>query len=185
MQARKPTPRTQPHCIRGVTLIEVVIVVAIIGIVTAAAMPSMRSTLSNSHSTTVGNRLLADLSLARSEAIMSRMPAVVCPSSDRSTCSDSDDWSSGWIVFIDSDGNDQRSASEPVLSAASGSDLGGLQVKSTVDRTKARFLPDGRSGGTNLSVRVCDGAKLTRSVVVNISGRSRLEMPATAQTACD
>ena len=68
----------------------------------------------------VGNRLLADMARARSEAVMSRYPSVVCPSTDGSTCSGASDWSNGWIVFTDRDGDDRRSAPEPLLSFPSG-----------------------------------------------------------------
>jgi len=169
---------------RGVTLIETMCVVALIGILTAITLPSFQGTLSRSHSTVIGNRLLADLSRARSEAIMTGLPSVICPSSDGSTCSGTDSWSNGWIVFVDRDGSDQRFADEPVLSVVGRSDLGGLLVVTSADRTKMRFLPDGKSGGTNSTMHVCDGAKLTRSVVTNISGRSRLVQPASANTPC-
>lgn len=175
----------QGRCVRGITLIETVTLLAVIGIVSAIGMPALRSTILSSRATTTSNRLLADLSRARSEAVMSRMPSVVCPSSDSSTCNNGTDWSSGWIVFVDRDGDDQRSAAEPMLSAVSGSDVGGLRVLTTVGRTKARFLPDGRSGGTNLSMRVCDGPKLARSVIVNVSGRGRIMKPDATDTACE
>ena len=169
----------------GVTMIEAICVVALIGILTAIALPSFQSVLASTHSTVVGNRVLADFARARSEAIMSGLPSVICPSSDGSTCSGTANWSNGWIVFVDRDGSDQRLADEPILSVVGSSDLGGLLVVTSVDRTKMRFLPDGKSGGTNLTMRVCDGAKLTRSVVINISGRSRLEIPANPNTPCN
>jgi type IV fimbrial biogenesis protein FimT len=183
---RTPLPQTfaRPYTMHGVTLIETMCVVALIGILTAATLPSLQGTLSRSHSTVVGNRLLADLARARSEAIMTGLPSVICPSNDGSTCSGTDSWSNGWIVFVDRDGSDKRLANEPILSVVGKSDLGGLLVITSVDRTKMRFLPDGKSGGTNETMHVCDGAKLTRSVVTNISGRSRLEQPANANTPC-
>ena len=116
---------------------------------------------------------------------MSKLPSVVCPSSDGSRCNSGTDWSSGWIVFVDRDGDDQRSAAEPLLSTVAGSELGGLRVATSVGRSKARFLPDGRSGGTNLSMRICDGPMLARSVIINVSGRGRVVKPAIADTACE
>ena len=169
----------------GFTLIEAITAAAVIAIVTAAGLPSMHGLLVSSRATTVGNRLLADMSRARSEAIMNRIPSVVCPSNDGSTCSQSSDWSHGWIVFVDRNGDDQRAASEQLLSVTSGSDLGGLKVTTSAGRDKARFLPDGKSGGTNQSMHVCDGPTLTRSVVINISGRTRIEQPTGTNAGCD
>jgi type IV fimbrial biogenesis protein FimT len=171
---------------RGFTLIETIATVAVIAILATIGMPSFKGTLASSHATIVGNRLLADMARARSEAIMTRFPSVVCPSSDGSTCSGKMDWSSGWIVFVEcNSNNDQRSAAEPVLSVASASDLGGLRVISSKDRTKARFLPDGGSGGTNISLHVCDGSKLVRDVVINMGGRARIESPGTSNAVCE
>ncbi len=170
---------------RGVTLIETITVLAVMSIVTVAGAPSLRGTLANSRATTTSNRLLTDLSLARSAAIMSGVRSEVCPSNDGIQCSDSTDWSSGWIVFVDRNDDDKRSDSEPLLATVSGSELGGLHVLTSVGRTKARFLPDGRSGGTNLSMRVCDGPKLTRSVIVNITGRARVEKLDTESSLCE
>ena len=180
--------RSQPYpCGRrasGFTLIELVIVLAVVAIITAVGLPSLQGTLSGTHATVIGNRLLTDLARARSEAIMSRYPTVICPSRNNSTCSGASDWSNGWIVFVDRDGDDQRSDSEQLLSVVSESDLVGLHVATTAGRTRMRYLPDGGSGGTNLSLSVCDGSRLARKVVINVSGRARIENPGTADIAC-
>jgi type IV fimbrial biogenesis protein FimT len=169
---------------RGMTLIELIAAVAVCAIIGALGLPSLRGLVSGTHATVVVNRLLADMSLARSEAIMRGRTGVVCPSTDGSTCSGNDDWSIGWIVFVDGDHDNQRSESEPLLSAVSTSDIGDLRVVSSVDRTKVRFLPDGRNGGTNLSIRVCDGPKVARQVIINVSGRARIERDDTGKATC-
>jgi len=166
-------------------MMETMVVLAVASMLAAMALPSMRGTITRSYSTTISDRLLTDLSLARSQAVMSTFPSVMCPSTDRSTCTGHDDWSSGWIVFTELNHSDQRSASEPVISTVTSSDLGGLRVISSSGRTHVRFLPDGIGGGTNLTMHVCDGSKLTSRVVVNISGRARIESPDTGDTACD
>jgi type IV fimbrial biogenesis protein FimT len=176
--------KTGSRHLLGITLIETIIVLAVVAIIAAIGLPSLQGTLSGTHATAVGNRLLTDMARARSEAIMSRYPTVICPSRDNSTCSGASDWSNGWIVFVDRDGNDQRSSSEQLLSVVSASDLGGLHVATTAGRTRMRYLPDGGSGGTNLSLSVCDGSRLARKVVVNVSGRVRIENPGTANIAC-
>lgn len=162
---------------RGVTLIETVIVLAVIGTLTAMGLPSLRSTLSSSRATTVANRLLTDLSRARSEAVMRSEVSVICPSLDGQACSPGSDWSSGWLVFADADGNNRRSDTEPVLSVVAASDLGGLRVATTSGRSLVRFRSDGRNGGSNLTLNLCDGEKLARQVIVNVGGRARIVKP--------
>ncbi len=182
LQSELLKPATRRTQVRGVTLIETVIVLAVIGILTAVGLPSLHSTLSGSRATTVANRLLTDLSRARSEAIMRREVSVICPSQDGQACSIGADWSEGWLVFADANGDNRRSGAEPVLSVVGASDLGGMRVATTSGRSLVRFRSDGRNGGSNLTLNLCDGEKLARQVIVNVGGRSRIVKPdATSQ----
>jgi type IV fimbrial biogenesis protein FimT len=56
----------------------------------------------------------------------------------------------------------------------------GLRVRSSRHRSQARFLPDGRSSGSNLSILLChpDARIQTVRVIVNNAGRVRSERPA-------
>lgn len=163
--------------VRGVTLIETVIVLAVIGILTAIGLPSLHDAVAGTRATTVANRLLTDLSRARSEAIMRGAVSVVCPSLGGLACSTGSDWSGGWIVFDDTDNDNRRSGAEPVLSVVASSDLGGMHVATTTGRSLVRFRSDGRNGGSNLTLNLCDGDILARQVIVNVGGRGRIVRP--------
>ena len=53
-----------------------------------------------------------------------------------------------------------------------------LRVVSTVGRQQLRYLPDGRSAGTNLTISICNkGGELLGKVIVNNMGRPRSERP--------
>ncbi len=160
---------------RGVTLIETLTVFSVIAIIGAIGLPSMHGALASSHATTVANRLLTDLSRARSEAVMRSHVAVVCPSADGSRCATGANWSAGWIVFADVNADNQRNAAEPLLSAMGPGDLNGLRVATTAGRSLVRFRSDGRNGGSNLTINLCDGDVLSRQVIVNVGGRGRVE----------
>jgi len=45
---------------------------------------------------------------ARSTAITDRKPTVVCPNDGHNQCRDDSDWTQGWIMFRDGDGNHRR-----------------------------------------------------------------------------
>lgn len=90
---------------RGVTLIELMTAVAVIGVLIAVAIPSFRTFTNDSRTTATTNDLVTALNLARSEALRRASNVVVCASSDQATCGDADDWVSGWIVFADSNAN--------------------------------------------------------------------------------
>lgn len=60
----------------GFTLIELLITVVVLGILTAMAVPSFRSTMDRNAVTTTANDLLSSILLARSEAIKREQPVI-------------------------------------------------------------------------------------------------------------
>ena len=100
----------------GYTLLELIIVVGIIGVVTAIAVPSMGVYIKNDRLTTNINTLVSHLSFARSEAITQSQQVVLCVSSDSADCTGTD-WALGWIVFADANGNGAVDGAETILRA--------------------------------------------------------------------
>ncbi len=85
----------------GFTLTELLVVIVIVAILMGLGVPSYKFvTVSNRMSAEV-NGLLGDMQLARAEAIKAGSSVTVCSSADGATCSNSKDWSRGWIVFTD------------------------------------------------------------------------------------
>lgn len=82
----------------GFTLPELLIVLAIIGILLAAGMPSFRSYLQAQQVATAAQQFLFALNLARSEAIQRSARVDVAPR-------DGLQWENGWVVFIKQDNN--------------------------------------------------------------------------------
>ncbi|MFO1305849.1 MAG: GspH/FimT family pseudopilin [Burkholderiales bacterium] len=65
-------PRSiSPHAIRGLTLIEILVVLAIMGVVSAIALPMVMGT-SNAEMRSAARQLASGLRLARSEAVAQR-----------------------------------------------------------------------------------------------------------------
>lgn len=92
----------------GFSMIELMIVIAIGGILVAMAAPSFRGSMRGASMDTLQSNLNLALKLARSEAATgtprTRGYAVdnvnVCPSSNGTSCSS--DWAEGWMVYVPS-----------------------------------------------------------------------------------
>jgi type IV fimbrial biogenesis protein FimT len=98
--------RSAPHPLRrspGFSIIELMVVVALAGVLLGLAVPSFRGLIQRNRAAGEMNSLVGDLQFARSEAIKRGMPVSLCPSSDGGTCLGVGTWHSGWIVFTDPD----------------------------------------------------------------------------------
>jgi type IV fimbrial biogenesis protein FimT len=92
----------------GLTLLELLLVLAMMAVLTALAAPSFRSLWVQRSVSLAAEALLGDLRYARSEALKRARPVLVCQSSNGASCTrDSAAWAAGWLVFVDSNGNAQ------------------------------------------------------------------------------
>ncbi|HMB56422.1 MAG TPA: GspH/FimT family pseudopilin [Arenimonas sp.] len=160
---------------RGFNLVELVIVMAIVAILSAAAVPSFRTLIEHDRVAAVSNRLQGEIHRVRQEAILHGHRATLCGSSDGLSCNGKPDWSDGMIVFLDSNGDAKRSDAETLLSVIQASDLNQLLVVSSVGRPTLSFRPDGITRGDNLTLHICSPERQElRQIIVSVGGRSRL-----------
>lgn len=99
---------------RGVTLIELLTVVAIVAVLVAIGVPSFQQSIARNRMAAQSNEFLSTLNFARSEAIKRGHSVTLCPSSNGSACSDSG-WEIGWLAFADTNGNSAIDGSETVI----------------------------------------------------------------------
>src|SRR5690606_15001619 len=74
------------------------------GMVVTRALPSLMDGLGRSSARAATRSFTSALSLARSEAVKTGSGVSICPSLDGEDCA-AGSWSTGWIVFIDADGD--------------------------------------------------------------------------------
>lgn len=82
----------------GFTLIELMVVVAIMGILSVSTVSFMKSAITNSTSRTMGNDLWLDIMFARNYAISSTKPITVTINPIDQTVGASANWAQGWEV---------------------------------------------------------------------------------------
>lgn len=114
-----PNPQTVHRC--GFSLVEMLVVMAVLGVLSALAAPSFAGLIERYRIDAVHDELLASLQLARVEAIRQGVPIVMERQTGCGTVLDSGrNWSCGWQLYADLNGNFNRDApSEPVLQTSS------------------------------------------------------------------
>jgi type IV fimbrial biogenesis protein FimT len=174
---------------KGVTLIEVMVVVVIVSILGTLAAPSFRTFIANQRLSSEANDLVSDISFARSEAVKRSAAITICkttnPNASSPDCSVSatDRWTAGRLVFVDTNGDGllDLSLGEEIIrirQALDGATTGGNALRGD-SNTRDRFTFTA-SGITNLSADselfLCDnrGNSQAYSIVVGQLGRARI-----------
>lgn len=167
------SPRA-PSIQRGITMIELVLVLTIIAVLVSLASPSLGSLINRNRIVGAANELVAGINLARQTAVMKRQVTSLCPSTDGRTCTGQNRWDEGWIVFLDPDRNRQPDSDSDLLRVTGR--LDGLHSDSA-GRKRIRYFPSGFATGTNLTVKLCDPRypEQSRAVIVSNSGRARVD----------
>jgi type IV fimbrial biogenesis protein FimT len=158
----------------GFTLLELMVTVAIVGIGSMIAIPSMTGLLTGSDHDNYINALSKSVNFSRVQAVSSGQTVTLCGITN-GVCGD--DWSQGITIFVDAN-NDRTLADNQVLKiieAVRAEDVltfsGGLGIS---------FYPDGSIGDddngafTLLSNNVCDAN--SRGLDVNNAGRARVQV---------
>jgi type IV fimbrial biogenesis protein FimT len=102
--------------LHGFTLIEVMVSLAILGILAALAAPSFSDSIKRYRVKAIKDDLIASMQLARVEAIRRGKPVVLIRELASSSCTaqllDSDTWSCGWRIVEDANSNGTISTAE-------------------------------------------------------------------------
>jgi type IV fimbrial biogenesis protein FimT len=96
-----PGLRRGDSCCAGFSLIELMIALAIFGLLLGLGVPSYRDWIASRQLANHAEYLAETLNQARSEAVKRSQRVNLCKSVDGKQCADTGTWSAGWIMFAD------------------------------------------------------------------------------------
>lgn len=94
----RPADNFHTGKMRGFTLIELMVTIAILAILLGIAVPSFNDATLGSKLGSYANNLVASINLARSEAIKRNTLMTLCVSTNGTSCATTGGWEQGWIV---------------------------------------------------------------------------------------
>jgi len=158
---------------------EALVVLAIVGIL-ATGTVGMRGIFMDHALAAQVNRLVGDLSLARSEAIKRRRAVTLCQSEGGMDCTGTNDWHRGWIIFIDENSNRSIDLDDEIIRIQPALTPGTRAVFRSSGRNRNHYLrywPEGFSNRTG-SFIFCGppGATRPRAVILYWTGRARTSL---------
>lgn len=170
----------------GFSLVELMVVIAIAALVLATGVPGFIGMVQGQRLTATVNDFLGALHLARSEAIQRGRPVSLVPAGEAAG------WTTGWIVFVDEDGNLRRDAREELISSH-GPIPTGISVKASFTDMTVPYIsyqPNGRTRTRVDSMAPQFGNMQfafngqARKIVINMLGRVRTCNPVRDGPAC-
>lgn len=172
-----------PKRFNGFTLIELVVTLAIAGIVLGVAIPSFNSMMASNRLTAYANQLLTALNLARSEAVKRGLQVIVGRKGNTNKA-----WESGWDVYIDNNANNSYDAANDTLIKTYDALPSGYTLRTGDNFAcwlayKSNGLNVGSGSGCgggglpNDTFRLCDSSANTvnsRAIAINYVGRANV-----------
>jgi type IV fimbrial biogenesis protein FimT len=153
---------------QGFTLVEIMVTIAIIGMVSMIAIPAFSNSMLSGKLASIANSFASSAQLARSEAIKRNGTVSLCASSNGSSCSGG--WTDGWIVLA---GSSVISA-QPALPS-------GFQM--TGNATDIQFKSTGLVDTcTSLTLKKTSDNSQQRVLTISTTGRPKIEK--TTATGC-
>lgn len=171
----------------GFTLIELMVVLAILAVLLMVAAPSFQDSIRRNRLQSTLSDVASMLSFARSEAVTRGAPVSACASADGAACAGTN-WEDGWIVFLDDGAGAGGVAQDGLLNGSElplrigeeGPNEVTLRTRNFPEASRVTFTATGRlDQNTDGTFVICDvrGVSHARGLVLNVSGQTRFATP--------
>lgn len=153
---------------KGFTLLELMVTLFIAAILMAIAIPSFETLINNSRMNSAYSSLVTELNYARSEAVQRNTSVTICASSNQATCSNTNNWHLGRLVFVDVNGNGAVNAEDTLLKVFPRSEANISMISAVF--TNASFIVYNSNGTVNQAgtLFVCDPRGETFALGVSV-----------------
>lgn len=162
----------------GFTLLELLVTISIAAILMSIAIPSFNSQRERSLVTGASNDLLADILLARSEAVKRSTRVTVCTSSNMTSCGGAS-WADGWIIFQDPDNTGGPTAATDLIGAKEKSASGVTFTGDAKVGTSISYISTGRArsiaGGLQDGTFSVKKGAYENQIVISPTGKPKVE----------
>lgn len=189
----RPGRRHGMRRVAGFSIVELVVVLVVLSVLTAVALPQITAVINSSRITGNANEIIGGLQFARAEAVRANRRVIFCSMNPLNPvgCNGGDPWP-GWGVFNDRDNDNVADADELVRT---GNIENPMRVRGTnLPNNRVVFRSDGLAyqTGTNTllagTLRVCmptDTPNLNaRDIRIAAGGRANIDAAVPATNAC-
>lgn len=180
--------RRAPNRRTGFTLAELMVVLAICAIMLAVGVPDLRELIARQQLRVTVNDLFAALDLTRSQAMARGERVIMMPADPLGV-----DWTRGWLVFVDRDG-DQRFGAADELIFRQGPVASAIAIRSvwssSAGPSSIAYNGAGRTCGLDNSAVARWGTlsvvlgNRARHIKINMLGRARICDPDQSPLTC-
>jgi type IV fimbrial biogenesis protein FimT len=174
---------------RGFTLVELAIVLAIGAVTMSIALPDLRQMIRSQQLKAAASDLFGAIDLARTQAIARGRRVQLVPAG----AGPAPDWSGGWVVFVDQDGDRRPGEGEEVI-MRHGPLAAGIVLHAAFSSQQGlpylAYNSMGRSCSDTSSLAARWGTlslvqgRQTRRIKINMLGRARICDPARDGASC-
>ena len=167
-----------PSC--GFTLVEALVALAVAALLLTLGVPAYGDWLRKVELANTASALADTLQRARAEAVKHGGRVNLCKSVDRSHCTSSGGWETGWLLFYDDDRDGQVGSAETVVSIVPAAARG---ITARANQPLANYVSFTGAGHARLlngalqmgTFTVCRAGMRGYQVVLAHSGRVRVD----------